>query len=469
MTVYYDDLFRLCGFEDDEMGKERLRVEKVLTKLELGPAEMRTARDWVRQNHDVSLVGVRKLLGAWLKELIDLVLAKDEGKKVVYFSFPSIQGPGMAIKAADPEGIYCACPDMVLCHTMGQIFNKLIPILEAGEENGLPPGHGLCSLQQIRVGGLAKGIIPMPDLIIGQSYYCDYGAKVDELLHEKYGHPVAYVDGCKDSKWGEYPAYLPERIKFLGEQLNKFFDKVNETLEVEVTSDAWGKAMAASRLLFSGLGRLTQLMTADPMPVSGVETALALNLSAASTGRAMVEGPEAVSILCEEVEKRVESGIGIIKKGAPRILTLFPAISDASLIHMMEEVGLAVSATLLSVPLPKASQRIPYATPTEVRAEAEMRAGLYHSSFAIAKRFEDVAKTLKVDGVIWGYQHSCRPNAAGSHTIKKWVEENTGLPTLSLEMDFFDSRYYSAGALRTRVEAFADMLRARQASAGDRR
>ena len=72
---------------------------------------------------------------------------------------------------------------------------------------------------------------------------------------------------------------------------------------------------------------------------------------------------------------------------------------------------------------------------------------------------------LKIDGVIWNYQFNCRPLSLTSHFMKRWLEENLGIPTLSLEMDSFDSRSYSAAALRTRVETFADMLRARKASA----
>lgn len=71
---------------------------------------------------------------------------------------------------------------------------------------------------------------------------------------------------------------------------------------------------------------------------------------------------------------------------------------------------------------------------------------------------------LNIDGMLWSYPFSCRPSALPSHLLKKWVEENTGIPTLSLEMDAYDSRSYSAAALRSRVEPFADMLRARKAS-----
>src|SRR4030042_151403 len=210
MTAFYADLLELCGFEPEEMKKDTRRIETVFQRLELGPEDMKRADSWVKENHDVTLSGVRKILGLWLKELFDLVLAKDEGKKIVYYGFPTIAGPAAVIASAS-EDVYCACPDAILCYTMGQIFNKMTPILEAGEENGLPPGHSLCSLQQIRVGGMVKGIIPVADMVTTSSYNCDMGSKADELLHQKYGHPTIYVDGSMDSQWGEWPNYLRER------------------------------------------------------------------------------------------------------------------------------------------------------------------------------------------------------------------------------------------------------------------
>jgi len=468
MANYYDGLLKLCGFEDEDITREKPRLDKAFLKLELGPEDMKTAEKWTRENHDIELRGVRKLLRAWLLELVDLVLAREEGKALVYYGFPSIPGPGMAIKAAGELAgvdIYCACPDVVLCHTLGQIFNKLTPVLEAGEQNGLPPGHGLCSLQQIRNGGMARGIIPVPDLVTGSSYFCDMGSKADELLHERYGHPAVYVDGSMDSRWGEYPNYQPERVEFLGGQLNKLFDTVKEVIGVEVTREAWDRAMASSRTLYGAQGRLTRLMTADPMPISSVEVGLALQLTAGSTGRAMSEGPEAVSILCDDVEKRAAQGIGVVEKGAPRIMNFIAPFSDPSITHMVEDAGLALSANLLSVP-PQKHPPTTYTSLGEIRAERDMRDGHYHSAFGFAKRFEDAARDYKVDGVLWAYLYNCRPLALTSHIMKKWVEENTGIPTLSLETDCYDSRNYSAAALRTRVEAFAEMLRARKASAG---
>jgi len=111
----------------------------VFEKIDIGPDDMDRTVKRVNEQFDIQLLGVRKLLRAWLLELLDLSLAKEEKKKVVYYGYPSIQGPGMAIKAAGGEGLYVGCPDAILCHTVGMIFDKLTPMLEAGENGGFRP------------------------------------------------------------------------------------------------------------------------------------------------------------------------------------------------------------------------------------------------------------------------------------------------------------------------------------------
>ncbi len=467
MTAYYDELFEICGFQHKELEKERARIEKVFEKINIGPDDMNRITNRVNEQLDIQLLGVRKLLRAWLLELLDLMLAKEEGKKVVYYGYPSIQGPGMAMKAAAGDGLYIGCPDAILGHTVGLIFDKLNPVLEAAENGGLPPGHGLCSLQQIRNGALALGIIPVPDLVTGSSYFCDMGSKADELLHEVYGHPAIYIDGSMDSAWGEFPSCDPERIKFFGQQINKLFDKVKEHIGVEVNRKALGKAMQISRKLFSELGRLTYLMMADPMPISGVASGMAINLAAASTGRSMTEGPEAINTLCREVQERIDKGLGIVEKGAPRVLNFAQHFSDPGITHMMENAGLAVAASFVTVPPGKRDTSLTFNSIGEELAEAGLRAGAFHSTYGFAKRFADAVKELKMDGVLWGYQYNCRPMALGSHLFKQLIEEETGVSTLSLEMDLYESRSYGVETLRTKVETFAEMLKAKKAAGTD--
>jgi len=463
MDNYYDSLFRLCGFESAEIEEERSRIEATFEKLAIGPGDMDEAEIRVRQYHDVSLEGVRKLLGAWLKELIDLVLAREERKKIVYYGFPAILGPGLMLSASS-ENVFVSAPDMVLDHTMGQIFNKLTPILEAGEANGLPPGHALCSLWQAKVGGIAKGMIPVPDFALASSYYCDMGSKADDLVTALYGVPIAYIDGVMDSKWGEYPGYLPERVHYLGSQINQALEKAEKVLGIEILPDAWERSRKKSQPFRDNLTRLIEVMKADPVPVSVVELEMLESLSGASTGRGIREGTKAMDILVHELEKRVEAGEGVTEKGAPRVMVRLGHTSDPKITRLIEETGLSVPLTFIlgSWGGIKVKLKSNYKTPGEIIADYEMAAGYYYGTEGQVKFYENATKIMKLDGFIAQYLYNCRPVATISHIQKKYLEETTGLPVLSLEIDNFDSRAYSADALRTKVETFAEMLKARK-------
>jgi len=76
----YTNLFKMCGYELGEIEREKPRIDKVFDMLELGPKDIQTALTTIPQNFDIELNGVRKLLRIWLEELLNLMLAKEEGK-----------------------------------------------------------------------------------------------------------------------------------------------------------------------------------------------------------------------------------------------------------------------------------------------------------------------------------------------------------------------------------------------------
>ncbi|MFH1026331.1 MAG: 2-hydroxyacyl-CoA dehydratase family protein, partial [Nitrospirota bacterium] len=69
----------------------------------------------------------------------------------------------------------------------------------------------------------------------------------------------------------------------------------------------------------------------------------------------------------------------------------------------------------------------------------------------------------KVDGAILCYPYSCRPYTIPPLMSKKALKDRLGIPVLVLEGDAYDTRNYSAGQLRTRVETFAELLKMRKA------
>ena len=67
------ELLELCGFDSEEMETEMPRVEKVFHRLGLTSEDIARGKRRVHEYFDTDLMGVRKLLGVSIKELVDLV------------------------------------------------------------------------------------------------------------------------------------------------------------------------------------------------------------------------------------------------------------------------------------------------------------------------------------------------------------------------------------------------------------
>jgi benzoyl-CoA reductase/2-hydroxyglutaryl-CoA dehydratase subunit BcrC/BadD/HgdB len=288
------------------------------------------------------------------------------------------------------------------------------------------------------------------------------GPKADELMQYKYAYPVEYVDSCLDSPWGTWPDYNQETVHYLGAQVNKLFEVLKDKFGLEINEETWEKARLISGKLYMSINELSRHITADPVPLSVADTQLVLSIPTACTGVAIEEGPEAVSILAEEVGKRVEEGFGVVPKGSPRVVILMQSFSDTVINRLIEEVGLAVPLTMILLPPNRPPEPYPYSTLGEKRAEQAMFTGAYHSTYGWIKRNMDGLKVVDLDGVIYTYPFSCRPIVCTSKLTKEEIEKEIGLPTLLLEIDLYDKRNYSIASLRTRLEAFAEMLQGKK-------
>ena len=464
--AFYKELLTLCTFEENEIADQKQRIERAFEILGLGREDMERTEARIKKYYAIELLGVRKAIGLWLRELFDLVLAKEEGKNVIYFGYPPPISIGYIIKHATKPGndYYIGCPEALLCQVLGQFFDKLTPVLERGESQGFPPGHAMCGLLQVRSGALEMGIIPVPDLAIGGSFYCDMGPKADELMHYRYGHHVEYLDSTMDSPWGSWPDYDPEKIKFLAAQINKLFKTLKDKFGIEITDDIYEEGQVGLMQYFMAVYELNQHLLADPCPLSFADAGLLLNLGGCNTGVSIEEGPEAVQILSKEVAKRVEEGYGVVPKGAPTVLTNIPSFADPAFNTLINEVGLAVPLTAFLLPPPETPPPpYPFTTLAEKLAERFISGSIFPGAYGAIKFFAEGLKSTKVDGVIYNYQLNCRPCVCKSKLCKEYIDNETGLPMLLLEMDIYDNRNYSVSSLRTRLEAFSEMLLAKKA------
>ncbi|MFC1963551.1 2-hydroxyacyl-CoA dehydratase [Chloroflexota bacterium] len=463
----YTQLLKLCGFEAEDINKEKPRINRAFQILEIGAEDIARAEARVKKYFDIELLGIRKILGICIKELIDLVLAKEEGKKVVYIGQPTTSKLGLVMTLASAD-VYCHAPQGVLGLAMGQIFDKIGPIIRSAEHHGMPPGLAHCSLSQARLGGIAKGIVPIPDLTVTSGFYCDHSAKTDELIHEVYGVPNIFIDSCIDANWDEWPEVSPQRVKYFGGEINRALGEIQKALGIEITEDVFCQAQTKGAKLNTSLQEINELMRGDPQPLSQVDLNLCFHLRGCTDQRILEEAGQALSILAKEVKQRVDEGRGVMKKGAPRVLIGALPIADPSLIHIIESSGLAIPASVWSVlntrPYISKGENL---SPTERSAATQLMAGTFHSTAAQVWCIKEVLRDWAPDGYIHLYPFSCRVNVINSLMVKKAVEADPGIPVLALEADLYDSNNHSTEVLKTSVETFAEMLRvARAVKAG---
>ena len=457
----YTELFRLCGFTDAEIAKERPRIDRAFKKLEIGPEDCQRAEDRLRKYFSVELIGVRRCLGIWLKDLIHLVLSEEEGRKVVYTGVPPPAGLALSLNLA---GAWCGVLDYTLGLTMGLIFNKLTPLLEIAEEHGTPPETASCSFHQARLGAIVKGMVPVPDAVLSPGFFCDQSAKVWELIHELYGSPIMYLDSCMDSAWDEWPEIPHRRVRLYAADMREAKEELERALGIEISEDILMAGWRNFMELRLSVQRMIELANLEPKPISQVDLNPFWRLVSVPGNWALKEGKEVIGILTSEVEKRVEERRGVMEEGVPRVGVYALPVSDPALTRMFEESGLNLVGPLAYYLPPLQRMESKYTTPEEQSVEGSLRRGVFHSTSGFLNETNEGVQMLGLDGFLWFYQKACRATTPQMLIYKKAMEEELGIPVLALEADLFDTRSYSAEALRTRVETFADLLRERRAA-----
>jgi benzoyl-CoA reductase/2-hydroxyglutaryl-CoA dehydratase subunit BcrC/BadD/HgdB len=460
---WFDTVLKLCGWEPGEIESERKRLDEAFATIGFGPRDMEFAEGFIRENYDIELTGIRKALGAWLRAFIDLVLARKEEKKVIYYSFPSIGGLGFTSSLLGGEGCVCVCPEFTVELVMASIFDKIEHLMEVAEGAALPAGQAQCGLNKVRIGAMLRGTIPKPDALLASSFFCDQGAKTDEWIREVYEIPWVITDNVLDSPLSVFPAIEPWRVRYLGREIDQTLEDLLKLIGKVPTEEDWSHYDTLHARYIGLLHRINELMEADPVPVSQGSLQIIRLARAAINADHFPRMLDAMETLVKELEERVAKGQGVGIPGAPRVFGLLFPLRDTSLIRLVEDSGISVPITYMTYDAPFAPSGSSSAlTLGEKRAEIELRRGTYHSTSGIIYWVRKACEDWNVDGVLWGWPIHCRPFVLTPFLLKKEIEEKLGIPVLSLEIDWWDKRTYSAEGMRTRIETFAQILAARK-------
>ena len=228
----HEKFLRLTGFEEAELPQYLSEWRKASEKLGLTEDDVKFAtEEWIPAHFEVELEGIRRLLGAYIKEIIDLTKAneyKQQGVKIVYGILPAIIHYYYALKLAAPDKVYVSFPDIFLAVVLNAFFHKLNPYLEEAEKAGIPYGCRHCALNKTRYAMRRLGLIPSPDVSWIWGFICDEGPKTDEFIR-LYSDPgwKTYITRLPhDQPWGTIEDEVDERVEYLASQMKDGFQEL---------------------------------------------------------------------------------------------------------------------------------------------------------------------------------------------------------------------------------------------------
>jgi benzoyl-CoA reductase/2-hydroxyglutaryl-CoA dehydratase subunit BcrC/BadD/HgdB len=453
--MYYDNFLKLCGYEPAEIEDQRPRLEKAFDKLKFTADDFKAAEEQTRKYFDTDLTSIRKMIGLWLQSLIDVTLARGEGKKLVYTMLPPLVLVQNAIAMASKD-VYVTAPDILINYVYGTFFNKLPPIMEVAEADLLPIASAHCGGIKAQLGALTMGLIPMPDLFIASGFVCDQTPKVDEILNERYGIPVVYIDGTLDEEKTNWQETSDRRVEYFVQEAKDALARFEEVTGCKVTEQMVEKANLRAREMRVHCKRIADLIRdADPPPV-GFNNIAALFRAANWLVNPTTYGKvEKVLDLCYmELDDRIKKGKGAVPKGAPRVAIL-KVCHDAAVVDRIEKAGLGIVADNTGIIAPKKEGfKSKYEDFWYQGIELHVRMGVGY-----ANRQVELFKDLNLDGVILNYPIGCRDQCISPVKVKEVLMKELGIPVLLIEFDSIETRLFTVDAIMSRVEPFAEMLK----------
>jgi benzoyl-CoA reductase/2-hydroxyglutaryl-CoA dehydratase subunit BcrC/BadD/HgdB len=321
------------------------------------------------------------------------------------------------------------------------------PFLEEAEQAGFV--GDTCGFHRSVVGAARQKIMPEPDFMIASTCPCSGGVAVMENLARLFQKDL-FILNVPQNNSEQSVAYLADQIRamveFVARHTGEPLDEGKLRQAVEHTNRA--------RHLMEDLYRLAQNV---PSPTDGrLLTNFGLVMPLFLGTEAAVEIAQAYK---DEFADRMENGIQGVPAEKLRLLWIQNRIQFSNpLVDLLEKEYRAnvVSDELNDIYWDPIDPDDPYRS----LARRAIAIPLNGNIQGRIKHLRKLARAYRLDGAINPCHWGCRQGTGARGLISEGLRE-IGVPVLNLEVDCLDQRNFAEGQLRTRIEAFVEMLESR--------
>jgi len=318
------------------------------------------------------------------------------------------------------------------------------PMLQAAEEAGF--GTDGCSYHRSVEGAATQGLMPEPDFLIGTTAPCTGGLAAIENLATHFGKDLFVLHIPQPDATGA--------AEYLAQQLQDMVDFVAEHTGRPLDPDRLAEAVGHTNRMRGALIELNDLAQGVPTPARrrdlvnlGIVMALFLGTE---TGTRIAETYR------DEFARKVAGGDAGVAGERVRLMWLQNRIQfkhPLELVLDQEHHAAVVVDEFNDV----SWEPIDPDQPLLSLAKRTLSNGLCGSVERRIATLQRLAKDYQVHGAINPCHWGCRQGTGARGLIVEGLRE-VGIPVLNLELDCVDPRNFSEGQLRTRLQAFVEML-----------
>ena len=245
-------------------------------------------------------------------------------------------------------------------------------------------------------------------------------------------------------------------------EYSRFKDELEKLTGVTITVEKLKESISIVNAKRGALHRLAKLRSADPVPISGLDALLANQI-------AFFDDPirftESLNTICDELEQRIADKVGVFPEGTPRILISGcpMAIPNWKLPTIIESCGGVIVGEESCI----GERGCRNLVPADADTVDELLDGIVDRYFKVdcavftpnnerVEHIDEMFQGSNADGVIHYGLQFCQPYLMESMNVENKLETND-IPVLRVETDYGTE---DIGQLKTRVEAFVELLKA---------
>ena len=321
------------------------------------------------------------------------------------------------------------------------------PFLEEAEQAGFV--GDTCGYHRSVMGAARKKIMPEPDFLIATTCPCSGGIAIMENLADLFNKDLFVLNVPQEDS--------EQNVAYLADQIRDMVEFVTRHTAEPLDEDKLRQAVENTNRTRKIMEDVYQLAQNVPSPTDGrLLTNFGLVMPLFCGTEAAAEIAQAYK---DEFTARVDNGIPGVPDEKLRLLWIQNRIQfNNPLVELLEKEYRAniVSDELNDIFWDPIDPQDPY--PGMAR-----RAIAIPLNGSIQRRIghlQKLARAYSLDGAINPCNWGCRQGTGARGLISDGLKE-IGVPVLNLEVDCVDKRNFAGGQLRTRIEAFVEMLEGR--------